>query len=273
GLSMDSVKVHYNSDKPARLNALAYAQGTDIHVGPGQEQHLPHEAWHVVQQAQGRVQPTMQMSGGVPVNDDAGMEHEADMMGAAAKTTQVQNVVQHEISQTPIQTSTVSCVQRVLGSAAFMAMWTRLQTTLNGVRGISPSSSNASYAWTRMLESVDVLAHRSPTGWSGEAVVDAMAKIEVCERFDAKPLIFGRGNWQKRHDALAAFKELINALDQDVQQQKLLAIVAPPSLGLGRGFQPTITHIDASGTRRTFAAGPAYNRQPPHLPNFEEMDL
>jgi hypothetical protein len=51
GMSMDGVKVHYNSGKPAQLNALAYAQGQDIHVGPGQEKHLPHEAWHVVQQS------------------------------------------------------------------------------------------------------------------------------------------------------------------------------------------------------------------------------
>lgn len=84
GMSMDNVKVHYNSSQPAQLNAHAYAQGTDIHVAPGQEQHLPHEAWHVVQQAQGRVRPTMQMKEGVPVNDDAGLEHEADVMGAKA---------------------------------------------------------------------------------------------------------------------------------------------------------------------------------------------
>lgn len=86
GYSMDDVKVHYNSDKPTQLQALAYAQGTDIHVGPGQEQHLPHEAWHVVQQKQGRVQPTMQMKEGVAVNDDKRLESEADVMGA--KTTQ-----------------------------------------------------------------------------------------------------------------------------------------------------------------------------------------
>ncbi len=84
GMSMDGVKVHYNSSQPAQLNALAYAQGSDIHVAPGQEQHLPHEAWHVVQQAQGRVKPTMQMKEGVPVNDDQGLEHEADVMGARA---------------------------------------------------------------------------------------------------------------------------------------------------------------------------------------------
>lgn len=84
GLSMDHVRVHYNSDKPAALNAHAYAQGSDIHVAPGQEQHLPHEAWHVVQQAQGRVKPTMQMKGETAVNDDPALESEADSLGAQA---------------------------------------------------------------------------------------------------------------------------------------------------------------------------------------------
>jgi hypothetical protein len=90
GMSMDHVSVHYNSAQPARLNALAYAQGSDIHLGPGQEQHLPHEAWHVVQQAQGRVQPTAQMKEGVPVNDDAGLEQEADVMGAKAAQLRIE---------------------------------------------------------------------------------------------------------------------------------------------------------------------------------------
>jgi hypothetical protein len=81
GYSLDDARVHYNSPKPAQLQALAYTQGTEIHVAPGEEEHLPHEAWHVVQQAQGRVKPTMQMKDGVPVNDDEGLEHEADVMG------------------------------------------------------------------------------------------------------------------------------------------------------------------------------------------------
>lgn len=85
GFSMDAARVHYNSFRPAQLNALAYAQGTDIHVAPGQEQHLPHEAWHVVQQKQGRVQPTTQMKDrSVSINDDAILENEADVMGAKA---------------------------------------------------------------------------------------------------------------------------------------------------------------------------------------------
>ena len=89
GISLDDVKVHRNSDKPAQLQAHAYAQGTDIHLGPGQEKHLPHEAWHVVQQKQGRVQPTTQLKGKVNINDDAGLEKEADVMGAKAVNNDV----------------------------------------------------------------------------------------------------------------------------------------------------------------------------------------
>lgn len=84
GLSLDDVKVHYNSAEPAQLNALAYAQGTDIHVARGQEKHLPHEAWHIVQQKQGRVRPTTQMKAGVPVNDDPHLENEATAKGQQA---------------------------------------------------------------------------------------------------------------------------------------------------------------------------------------------
>lgn len=83
GFAMDDVRVHYNSDKPATVQALAYTQGTDIHVAPGQERHLPHEAWHVAQQMAGRVEPTTEV-GGLPVNDSIELEHEADVMGAKA---------------------------------------------------------------------------------------------------------------------------------------------------------------------------------------------
>lgn len=87
GMDMSDVRVHANSAEPAQLGALAYAQGNDIHVASGQEQHLPHEAWHVVQQREGRVQPTTQMAG-VALNDDAALETEADAMGAKALQTQ-----------------------------------------------------------------------------------------------------------------------------------------------------------------------------------------
>jgi hypothetical protein len=83
GADMSDVRVHAGSPQPAQVGALAFAQGNDIHLAPGQERHLPHEAWHVVQQRQGRVQATVQAAG-VLINDNPGLEAEADRMGARA---------------------------------------------------------------------------------------------------------------------------------------------------------------------------------------------
>lgn len=85
GIGMDHVRVHYGSSKPALLQAHAYAQGSEIHLGAGQERHLPHEAWHLVQQAQGRVGQTMRTADGTAVNTEETLEREADRMGAAAQ--------------------------------------------------------------------------------------------------------------------------------------------------------------------------------------------
>ncbi len=98
GMSLDNVKVHYNSAQPAQISALAYTRGSDIHVAPGQKHHLPHEAWHVVQQAQGRVQPQMHTHAGIPVNNDDGLENEADVLGVKAlgRTAQLQGPEQRK---------------------------------------------------------------------------------------------------------------------------------------------------------------------------------
>jgi hypothetical protein len=94
GIAMDDVRVHYNSLRPAEVQAWAYTQGTDIHVGPGQEKHLAHEAWHVAQQKEGRVRPTWQAKG-IAINDDTTLEQEADVMGEKAlRQTHVQRPIQ-----------------------------------------------------------------------------------------------------------------------------------------------------------------------------------
>ena len=108
GFSMDDVRVHYNSSKPATVQALAYTQGTDIHVAPGQEKHLPHEAWHVAQQMAGRVSPTTSING-LPVNDNAGLEHEADVMGEKAVQCKGMGNVYNALVNKNISQSTVQC--------------------------------------------------------------------------------------------------------------------------------------------------------------------
>lgn len=77
GFSFDDVRVHYNSSKPAQLQAYAYTQGNQVYMGPGQEHHLRHELGHVVQQKQGRVRPTGSVNH-APLNDDRMLEREAD---------------------------------------------------------------------------------------------------------------------------------------------------------------------------------------------------
>jgi hypothetical protein len=62
GLTEGAVTVHYNSAKPARLKAYAYAQDSVIHVGPGQQ------------------------APGVAVNEDRALELEADKLGTVAAT-------------------------------------------------------------------------------------------------------------------------------------------------------------------------------------------
>ncbi|MCG8686828.1 MAG: DUF4157 domain-containing protein, partial [Desulfobacterales bacterium] len=84
GYSMDDVRVHYNSSKPAQLKAYAFAQGTNIHLGPRQEKHLAHELGHVVQQKRNEVTPTFQLKGKLNINDDPKLENDADRLGERA---------------------------------------------------------------------------------------------------------------------------------------------------------------------------------------------
>lgn len=82
GLSLDDVRVHYNSALPARLDALAYTQGNRVEIGSGQERHLPHELGHVVQQKLGIVRANAVHSSGVALNTEDRLEHQADEIGA-----------------------------------------------------------------------------------------------------------------------------------------------------------------------------------------------
>ena len=83
GVSLDDVRVHYNSPEPIPFMARAFAKGSEIHIVSGQEDTLEHEVAHTIQQKQGRVSPTG-MINGEPVNDNAELEGEAEW-GAVSK--------------------------------------------------------------------------------------------------------------------------------------------------------------------------------------------
>lgn len=98
GVSFDDVRVHYNSDLPAKLDALAYTKGNQVEIGPGQERHLPHELGHVVQQKLGLVRANARHASGEALNTDSGLERQADEIGAGKRVAIIQrredNVVQ-----------------------------------------------------------------------------------------------------------------------------------------------------------------------------------
>lgn len=111
GMSFDDVRVHYNSDKPAQLQALAYTQGSNVYVGPGQERHLGHELAHVIQQKQGRVNVTDHF-GGQPLNTDERLEREADDIGNRIMQMKT-DIIQFDKKYYWCQTSTHSTWQYV----------------------------------------------------------------------------------------------------------------------------------------------------------------
>jgi hypothetical protein len=81
----------FEGPEAAAVGALAFTRGTNLFFAPGQyrpetakgQELLGHELAHVVQQAAGRVQATQQAKG-VAINEDHGLEHEADVLGARA---------------------------------------------------------------------------------------------------------------------------------------------------------------------------------------------
>ncbi|NEO85276.1 MAG: DUF4157 domain-containing protein [Spirulina sp. SIO3F2] len=120
GMSMSDVKVHYNSPEPTKIGALAYTRGTDIHLAPKQEQHLAHEAWHVVQQKQGRVPVTTQFKK-LAGNDSPALEREADVMGAKAAAFKGAQPVGMVQQQGLMQRQVVQARLPVLDATAFTA--------------------------------------------------------------------------------------------------------------------------------------------------------
>lgn len=184
GYSLDDVRVHYNSPTPAQLKALAYTQGTDIHVAPGQEQYLPHEAWHVVQQKQGRVKPTMQMKE-VQINDDEGLEKEADVMGLKALKAKFHNQQVTKKTANP-----VSVVQAIRSVATFQGQTpgslftprrtiTTIDTALdNYITSPGPNKLNMANALLQGIQNYLATPNRDPARVAVVQNLQAEAQLE-----------------------------------------------------------------------------------------------
>lgn len=230
GLSMDDVRVHYNSPRPAQLQALAYTRGADIHVGPGQEMHLPHEAWHVVQQKQRRVSATLQMRG-TAINDDAGLEREADVMGVAAARGD---------SVVPDRADAARGPEAVAAASATPVVQRRLKTQLGGA-GITKATDLQQIASRRVLnkdrpsDGVKGLIASSETFYLPDTLdVDLAApQIRVLEE---KKYLLGEEHhsqaWEKRTapwSYIPKMSEAYSAIHSETPQSSEALKSRPPS--------------------------------------------
>ncbi|MCX2861265.1 DUF4157 domain-containing protein [Paucibacter sp. PLA-PC-4] len=165
-MSMDDVRVHYDSSRPAQLRALAYAQGQHIHLAPGQQAQLPHEAWHVVQQKQGRVRANLH-SRGVAINDDDQLEREADRMGARALS----------LGALPIERGARSRSPGGAGGAPLQAKWS-LNRDLAELRGeVLYFDADHLLTYDPITQTLDALGGGDPKVLSGEAHAALMRLI------------------------------------------------------------------------------------------------
>jgi hypothetical protein len=89
GYDLSDVRVYRDSPWPGRVEARAFTLGSDVHLSSGAEDALEHEAWHVVQQKQGRVRAIRTVSldvGMVGLNGEEALEREAEAMGRMARS-------------------------------------------------------------------------------------------------------------------------------------------------------------------------------------------
>ncbi len=216
GMDLSDVRVHKRSSKPAQLNALAYTQNRDIYIGPGQEEHLPHEGWHVVQQIQGRVKPTGRING-VAVNGDRALEYEADVMGSKAmqfkgapgeRKSGIEDTLQMYRSGGIIQPQQTSVVQRnPLAFAGLSAEAWAMASSVASVIATAGGAAAGTYVAVRRGEnavaSLVLPQHLMSNGDKGKLKQIAQFRIinMYIERFLAKPenrhlreqLLSGRG--------------------------------------------------------------------------------
>ena len=170
GLSFQDVQVHYNSEQPGKINALAYTQGTQVYLAPGEEKHLPHELGHVVQQKQGIVKADTRYPGGVCMNTDPRLEREADQIGARGnlptqteRTERFSRPAPGESAETSFERTPGESFLPVQRMSVFEGMKTKyVKKSLKREMGETPDSADKSH---RVPVQVPQVARYKREGW------------------------------------------------------------------------------------------------------------
>lgn len=96
GFSFQDINIHYNSDKPLKLNSNAYAIKNDIYLSQGKEYLLEHELGHIIQQRKKNFRPNA-MINQTRIHHNQKVEQEADhlfMNTSVISPIPISNVIQ-----------------------------------------------------------------------------------------------------------------------------------------------------------------------------------
>jgi hypothetical protein len=130
GISLDDVRVYYNSLKPEEIDAHAYAEGNNVYIASGQEEHLPHELWHIVQQKDGLVKATGKVKG-KKVNEKENLEADANKKAKEVRGLPKENKETHSAPLRDLGSPSENIAQMVkLGDPSDMSDgWTNILDT------------------------------------------------------------------------------------------------------------------------------------------------
>jgi hypothetical protein len=175
------VKIHANSFKATEVGAIAYTQGNDIHFSSGQfkpdttagQWLLGHELTHVVQQREGRVQPTAKLGNGMTMNDSPALEREADEFGTRAALIKTKPDA-IPVSQNTNAVANAGVQERL---AEFSA-----ERVADGVTSPHPQNYQFNNAPIQRLVGFEVEAHHLPVSAVGTNAVE-----NVVNCLDAAP--------------------------------------------------------------------------------------
>lgn len=195
-----NVNIHQNSQSATDVGALAYTQGNDVHFAPGQfkpdtsagQELIGHELTHVVQQRAGRVQPTTQAAG-MPVNDDKGLENEADVMGRKAVQMKEQ---QFNSTTSSIVSNSSTIVQRSVTDS--IAETDNQFYAHGGFMGAAPQML-ADSKWKRILQVLMPDVYAQATALFTTSVITGLSPIEQSDRikmFENNPVTAAYGMYQ-----------------------------------------------------------------------------
>lgn len=263
GISMEDVKVHYNSPKPAQVQAHAYTQGIEIHIAPGQEKHLAHEAWHVVQQKQGRVTANTQFkSTQTKLNTDSALEQEADSMGEKALRFTGQSSGPTQFKAVPSGQNSV--VQRVVNLA-------EAKLTENQKYAVHPDDDKVAYSHKNAvpLAPMGLYTRTSEKATDGTKLFKWTPNVKFFSNEQKEDI--GKGENMAQHGAE------LNQMNKDIENPGEQIGVRMPTLGMiGKNdcgfFAKSLQNLIAD-ERKKQGAKPNNPKAPKSKQNFGVGDL